>query len=219
MLVQALAQAFMPSYAAAAANEADRAALPGIVSVHAVSVLAICLVVAILGPNLIGLVAPSEYHGAAPLIPWIALGYAFLGLYSIPMAGLTLGMGRTKFVWIATAAAAGVNIGLVYLLVPDHGILAAAVASAVGYLALLLAIGWYSWNPLNPVSYEWSRLLRAIGVIAFVYTAAILTTDDAGLLDALARVGWLALAGGGLIVCGGVDARGLRRLIRRLRPA
>ena len=62
------------------------------------------------------------------------------------MAGLTLGMGRTKFVWIATAAAAEVNIGLVYLLVPDHGILAAAVASAIGYLALLLAIGWYSWN-------------------------------------------------------------------------
>ena len=217
ILVQALGQAFMPSYAAAATNEADRSRLPGIVTVQAVAVLGICLTVALLGPNLVTIVAPPEYHGAAPLIPWFVLGYAFLGLYSIPINGLSLGMGRTKFVWIATAVAAATNLGLIYLLVPSNGIVSAAIASAVGYLVLLLVIGRYSWNPLNPVRYEWSVLVRAIAVIGTVYVAAVLSTDDRGLGDVLARFGWLVVAAVGLLAVGSVAPSRVRDLLARLR--
>lgn len=217
MLVQALGQAFMPNYAAAATSEVARARLPATISVQAMSVFGICLTAALLGPNLVGVVAPPAYHDAAPLVPWFVLGYAFLGLYSMPMNGLSLGMGRTKFVWIATAVAACTNLALVYLLVPIHGILAAAIASALGYLVLLLAISWYARSPLNPVRYEWARLLRAFGVIAAVYIAAILTTDDTGVLNALARAGWLLAAGVGLVVSGAVSAGRLRVLVARLR--
>lgn len=217
ILVQALNQAFMPSYAAASANAADRSRLPALVTVQAVTVLVICLTVALIGPNLVAIVAPPEYHDAAPLIPWFVLGYAFLGLYAIPINGLTLGMGRTKFVWVATAVAAATNIGLIYLLVPDHGILSAAIASAVGYLVLLLVIGRFSWNPLNPVRYEWSRLVRAVAVIGTVYTAAILTTDDSGLGDVVARFGWLGLAAVGLVLVGSVAPRRIRHLVDRVR--
>ena len=217
ILVQALGTAFMPGYAAAATNDADRSRLPGLVTVQAVSVLAICLSVALLGPNFVAIIAPPEYHEAAPLIPWFVLGYAFLGLYSIPINGLSLGMGRTKFVWIATVAAAGANIALIYLLVPDHGIVAAAIASAIGYLVLLLAIGWYSWNPLNPVQYEWSRLLRAGAVIGTVYAGAVLTTDHTGLTDTIARFAWVLVAVGGLVVTGSVAAGSIRLLVDRIR--
>lgn len=217
ILVQALAQAFMPSYAAAAANEADRARLTGIVSVQAISVLAICLAVALLGPNLVALVAPPEYHGAAPLIPWIALGYAFLGLYSTPMNGLSLGMGRTQFVWVATAIAACANIAMIYTLVPIHGIEGAAIASAFGYFVLLVAIGWHSRSPLNPVTYEWRRLLRAAVLLAAVYAAAVLTTHDTGVVGAIARIAWLAVAGAGLVASGTVAPGGPRVLARRVK--
>ncbi|HEX8157774.1 MAG TPA: lipopolysaccharide biosynthesis protein [Solirubrobacteraceae bacterium] len=219
ILVQSLGQAFAPSYAGSATNEPQRAGLPGLVSVQAASVLAICLSVALLGPSLVRIVAPPAYHGASPLVPWIALGYAFLGLYSIPMSGLSLGMGHTKSIWIATVGAALTNIGAIYLLVPRHGIIAAAIASAIGYLVLLVAVGWLSRSPLNPVRYEWSRLLRVLAVIAAVYTAAVLTTDDTGIVDALVRVAWLAVAAVGLVVAGGVSAGRLRVLMTRLRPA
>lgn len=219
LLVQALGQAFMPSYAAAATSESERAALPGVVSVQAVTVLALCLVVALLGPSLVSIAAPASYGGAVPLIPWIALGYAFLGLYSIPMCALSLREGRTKFVWIATVGAATTNLALIYLLVPTYGIEAAAIASAVGYLVLLLAIGWHSRSPMNPVRYEWARLLRAAGVIAVVYTAAILTTDATGIVSAMMRVAWLAVAAVALVAFGAVSAGRLRVLVRRLRPA
>lgn len=215
ILVQAIGQAFMPNYAAAAVDDGARLRLSGIVSVQAVCVLMICLAVALLGPNLVAVVSPPEYHDAAPLVPWIALGYAFLGLYSIPMNALSLGMGRTKFVWIATAVAAATNIGLIYLLVPAHGLLAAAIASAVGYLVLLLAVSWHSRSPRNPVRCEWSRLLRAAGVVASVYAAAILTTDDTGLVGAIGRAAWLGVAGVGLVMSGSVRADRIRALLAR----
>lgn len=217
ILVQALGQAFMPNYAAAAVDDGARSRLPGIVSVQVVSVLMICLAVALLGPHLVEVVSPPAYHDAAPLVPWIALGYVFLGLYSIPMNALSLGMGRTKFVWIATAMAAGTNIGLIYLLVPAHGILAAAIASAVAYLVLLLAVGWHSRSPENPVRCEWSRLVRAVAVVAGVYAAAIATTDDAGVIDAVCRVGWFGAAGVGLVLTGCVSTSRTRTLLTRAR--
>lgn len=218
ILVQALGQAFMPSYAAAATNESARSGLPSLVTAQAVSVLLICLLVALLGPNLVSVVAPPEYHQAAPLIPWFVLGYAFLGLYSIPMNGLSLGMGRTRYVWVATAAAATTNIVLIYVLVPTHGILSAAIASAVGYLVLLVLIGRYSWHPRNPVRYEWTRLARAVTVVGVVYAGATLTTGDGGALDLVARLVWVLTAVAGIALSGGVAADGIRLLVARLRP-
>ena len=215
ILVQGLGQGFMPTYAAAATSDVERARLPSVVTIQAVGVLVICLVVALLGPSLVDIVAPAAYHGAAPLIPWIVLGYAFLGLYGIPMMGLSLGMGRTQFVWIITAVAATVNLGLVYVLVPTYGILAAAIASAIGYLVLLLAVGWHSRSPLNPVRYQWNRLLRAVAVVATVYTGATLTTGDTGIMDALARVGWLGVAAGGLVLSRSVPTDRIRAVVAR----
>lgn len=217
ILVQGLGQGFMPTYAAAATSDAERARLPSVVTVQAVGVLAVCLTIALLGPPLVELAAPATYDGARPLIPWIVLGYAFLGLYGIPMSGLSLGMGRTQFVWIATGAAAAVNLGLVYVLVPAYGILAAAIASAIGYLALLLAVGWHSRSPLNPVRYQWSRLLRAVAVVAAAYTAATLTTGDTGVLNALARVAWLGAAAAGLVLSKSVPVDSIRVVVARRR--
>ena len=209
----------MPGYAAAPTNQSALTRLPGLVTVQIVSVLMICLSIALLGPNFVAIMAPPEYHEARSLIPWFVLGYAFLGLYSVPMNGLSLGMGRTKFVWIATVAAACTNIALINLLVPSHGILAAAIASAIGYFVLLVAIGWYSWNPLNPVQYEWSKLLRAVGVVVATYSAAILTTNDTGLINTFGRVGWIMVAAAGLVITGSVLTGGVRVLLARLRLA
>ncbi len=176
-----------------------------------------CLAVALLAPCLVGFAAPSAYAGAAPLIPWLALGYAFLGLYYIPMNGRSLGMGHTRFVWVATALAAGTNVGLIFVLVPAYGIEAAAIASAIGYLVLLLAVGWHSRSPLNPVRYEWRLLLRASAVVSAVYIGATLTTGTTGIVSPLLRMAWLILAGGGLLVSGSVAVDRIRMLVARRR--
>lgn len=215
ILVTSLSQGFAPSYAAAATSTDERSRLPSVVTLQAVVVLMLCLVVALIGPCLVSFVAPAAYAGAASLVPWLALGYAFLGLYYIPMNGLTLGSGRTQFVWVATVGAAVTNVALIYLLVPAYGIRGAAIASAIGYLVLLLAVGWHSRSPLNPVSYEWDRLLWASAVVALVYVAATLTTSPTGIIEPLLRIVWLAVAGVGLILTRSVPVNRLRTLAAR----
>lgn len=218
VLVQALNQGFMPAYASAAFDEGDRAQLPALVTLQLVIVLVVGLLASLLGPLMVGLAAPPAYAGAAPLIPWIVLGYVFVGLYGVPMNALSLGMGRTQFVWIATTIAAATNILLILVLVPAHGLEAAAVASAIGYFVLLSGIAWQSRGPLNPVRYEWAKILPAFTVIGLVYAAAVLTTGDAGLMAALGRLAWCGIAAAALVTLGTVPIRRPRRFFTDRTP-
>ena len=102
----------MPAYASAGINPDQRDHLADLIVVQIASVLAICLAGALLGGPLLQLMAPAAYDSAAPLVAWIVLGYAFLGLYFIPMNGITLGAGRSGFVWIVSALGAASNVAL-----------------------------------------------------------------------------------------------------------
>jgi O-antigen/teichoic acid export membrane protein len=110
------------------------------------------------------------------LVPWLMLGYGFYGLYCIPMNGATLGAGRSRFAWLATATSAATNIILLYIFVPRYGIRAAAIASAVGYLVLLITIAIYAAGRGNPVRYSWSRIVPIVtsaGLLYFISTALV----------------------------------------------
>lgn len=195
MLVQSLNYGFMPAYARAGAGHGSRTELEEMVVLQAAIVAFICTSCALLAPPFVELVTPASYGHAGPLIPWIALGYGFLGLYMIPMNGIGLGAGRTKFVSVTTLVAVASNIGLLYLLVPSGGIRAAAIASAIAYGVLLIAVFIYAWRPQNPVRYRWGSLSLVFGVVGAAYLAARVTSTDAGgSVSLLVRAGWLAAA-------------------------
>jgi O-antigen/teichoic acid export membrane protein len=195
MLVQSINYGFMPSYARAGAGTESRRRLADIVVLQATVVAFICAGCALLAPPFIELVTPSSYGHAGPLVPWIALGYAFLGLYFIPMNGMSLGGGRTKFAAVTSVAGAGTNIGLLYLLVPTGGIHAAAVASALAYAVLLVAVFVYAWRPENPVRYRWLALATMFSVVGGDYVLAkVITSDSGGLASLLIRGALLVAA-------------------------
>jgi O-antigen/teichoic acid export membrane protein len=185
MLVQSINYGFMPSYARAGARMESRQRLADIVVLQATVVAFICAGCALLAPPFIDLVTPSSYGQAGALVPWIALGYAFLGLYFIPMNGISLGGGRTKFAAVTSLAGAGTNIGLLYLLVPSGGIHAAAIASALAYAVLLLAVFIYAWRPENPVQYRWLALATMFSIVGGDYLLARVLTSDSGALKSL----------------------------------
>jgi len=192
MLVQSLNYGFMPAYARAGAGDHNSKELEQVVVLQAAVVTFICVACALLAPPFVELVTPTSYGPAGPLIPWIALGYGFLGLYMIPMNGIGLAAGRTKFVSVTTLISVAVNIGLLYLLVPSGGIHAAAVASALAYAVLLVAIFVYAWRPENPVRYRWWALATIFGVFGVAYLAARLTSSDTGgTTSLLVRCAWL----------------------------
>jgi O-antigen/teichoic acid export membrane protein len=215
MLVQSINYGFMPSYARAGAGMESRRRLADVVVLQATVVAFICAGCALLAPPFIDLVTPSSYGHAGALVPWIALGYGFLGLYFIPMNGISLGGGRTKFAAVTSLAGAGTNIGLLYLFVPSGGIHAAAIASAVAYAVLLLAVFVYAWRPENPVRYRWVALAIMFGIVGGDYVLArVVTSDLRGLNSLLIRTA-LLVAAGPIVLLGRPSSRlRVRRFVR-----
>ncbi len=193
MLVIALNQAFVPTYARAGAEDGVQEELDRVVMLQIAVVVALTLGAALTGPPLVELLTPASYHEAAPLVPWLALGYGFLGLYFIPMNGATLGVGRRTFAWVATAISAGINIGLLFLLVPTGGITAAAVASAAGYLVLLVLI--YAWAHArhNPVRYEWRKVSVIVAAALAAFAAGTATAPEGPAAATAVGIAWFVL--------------------------
>lgn len=184
MLVMALNQGFVPLYARAGAEEGleDQLAKTVVLQIWLVTVLALGL--AAVGPPLVDAMTPPSYAGAAALVPWLALGYGFLGVYFIPMNGATLGAGRRRFAWVATAFCAVVNITWLLVFVPEHGIHAAAVGSAVAYFVLLVLLAAWAHSGENPVTYTWSKIVPVVVLAAAAYSVI----DAARPSDSLAAI-------------------------------
>jgi O-antigen/teichoic acid export membrane protein len=207
MAVQALNSGFMPTYAKAGVDPGRRAELRRAVTLQIAIVVAICLSGALLGPPLVEAITPPGYRGAGSLVPWLVLGYAFLGLYFIPMTGAAIGAGRSRFVWVATATSAATNIGLLFWLVPDHGVHAAAVASAIGYAVLLVTIFIYAHSRPNPVSYNWAVIVPVIASALLVFGLAQLTAPSGSVPRLLVNTAWLAIFTAALALFGGITPR------------
>jgi O-antigen/teichoic acid export membrane protein len=110
--------------------------------------------------DLLRLMTPSAYHGAAKVIPWIAMGAALQGVYLLTSIGLNITK-HTEYYPVATATAALVNVGSNMLLIPRFGILGPAYANVLSY-AVLAGMAMVFSQRLYPIRYEWTRLLRLV---------------------------------------------------------
>lgn len=214
ILVQGMAQGFMPTYARAATERAALMSLPRVINVQVLLVLSITIGAMLLGPIVTRYIAPPEYDAAADLVPWLTAGYGVLGLYFLPMNAVALTAGRTGKIWMITVLAAGLNFAALLALVPSLGLTGAAIATTIGYAVLLLGVGLYSRGADNPVHYPWGRLTRVTLVFVAVYVGAVLTSDNRSCVDAVIRLGWLTLCPILLTVTGVVDRREAVSVIR-----
>ncbi|HZT45297.1 MAG TPA: oligosaccharide flippase family protein [Gaiellaceae bacterium] len=143
----------------------------------------------------LGLLAPW-------LVDWLARGPGFhraadavalLAFASTAYAGYTvvaIGIGRarqTQFNWIVSGAAALLNIGLNFALIPAYGMIGAAVSTAAAYLALFLGMVANS-HRVYPVDYQWRRvlILIAAGIALTVLGSAVDVPLGVAILLALA---------------------------------
>jgi O-antigen/teichoic acid export membrane protein len=122
-------------------------------------------------PDLVRLTTTQQFHGAAAVTPWIALGVMFQGVYLVGSIGLVITK-RTTFYPLATGTAAVVSLLANAFLIPRFGLLGAAYANAIAYGTLAVVTVGFSWR-VYPIRYEWSRLLRiAVAGIAGYLTAS-----------------------------------------------
>jgi O-antigen/teichoic acid export membrane protein len=105
-----------------------------------------------------------SYWPAAEAIPALAFSSVFFAGFIV----VTIGAGRTKrtgFNWVASLSGAIVNFGLNLYFIPHWGMLGAAWATLIAYVAMM-AIRTVSAQKIYPVAYQWKRVAIVIAVAA-----------------------------------------------------
>lgn len=152
-------------------REPDARRVYASVSTYVVALLALLVAgLCAIAPGLVRLFTEAEFHAAAIVTPWIALGVMFQGLYLVGSIGLVITK-RTKLYPLATGTAAAVSLLANALLIPRFGMLGAAWANVLSYAVLALVTVTFSWV-VYPIPYEWRRLLRVAVAGGAAYAAA-----------------------------------------------
>ena len=134
------------------------------------------------------LFAPA-YWGGLDIVPWILLGYLFLGIYNNLLAGIYIEK-KTGYLPAVTFTGAAVNIVATVLLIPPWGMMGAAFATFLAYFLMALTL-YFVVRRFYRVPYEWKRLLK-IAIAAGVVTALYLIID-AGVYALLWKIALLLL--------------------------
>ena len=132
-------------------------------------VAALCLGVALFAPVAILVLTKPDYHEATQIVPVLALGFVFCGLYlavSIPIFFFGGGL------WLASATVSGtvVDVCLGVALIPRFGIHGAAVAAAGNNVVMFIVAAWASHH-LYPLPWEVGKIAR--GMACAVALAAL----------------------------------------------
>jgi O-antigen/teichoic acid export membrane protein len=117
----------------------------------------------VLAPWLVHLLARGEgFQRASNAVALLAFAATAYAGYTV----VAIGIGRarqTQLNWVVTGAAAALNIGLNFWLVPAYGMIGAAVSTLVAYVALFAGMVLNA-NRVYPVAYQWRRVATLIGV-------------------------------------------------------
>ncbi len=89
----------------------------------------------LLSPEVTRIIVREEYWSGISLIPVMVVSFYMMFLYSFPV-NFEFFHKRTQIIAVGTVLSAGVNIGINALLIPRYGMMGAAVATMISYIAL-----------------------------------------------------------------------------------
>jgi O-antigen/teichoic acid export membrane protein len=145
--------------------------------------------VAVLGRELMVLMTAPKFHGAAPVIPVVALAYVLHGVFLLTSVGIGIAR-QARYYPMVTAAAAGTNVAANLLLIPRWGMLGAAWATVFSY-AVMAGYGFLLSRRLYPIPFEGARWARLTAAALLVLALSALA--PAALVPALVVKGALLL--------------------------
>lgn len=123
-------------------------------------------------PELIYLMGGKQYIYGIYIIPLIVLGYFFVFLYSF-FVNYQFYLKKTTLIPIATTSAAIINILLNKLLIPQFGIMGAALTTVVSYFLMLVFHCFMTRYVLKyrdiPMKYFVVSIIFMIGFIVLLY--------------------------------------------------
>lgn len=118
--------------------------------------LVICaLIFAAISPVLLAVLATSDYQNAAQYMPWMALGYAFNGMYLMVCNYIYYAEKTYIFAWL-TLFIVTINIALSYVLILRNGPIGAAQGTMLSFTVSFF-ITWLIANKIHPMPWLYSR--------------------------------------------------------------
>ena len=171
---------------------------------------ALAAAIAILAPDLVGAIAPSEWAPAADVTAVVAFASAANAAGLMFASGIYLAR-ATRVMPLLTLIAAGLNIGSNLLLIPRIGIMGAALATLVAYagLAAMTAIVAERHHPMRIDTIR-------LGALAAVTVAATLVSRAVVVGDGWPTFAWHLLVSGASV---GMVIVVVRGPLQRLRAA
>ena len=137
---------------------------------YAIAVLALLVAgTTAIAPDVVLVMLTPDYIEATPVLPIVAIGMAFQGVYLLTSIGLNL-TSRTEFYPVSTFAAAAVGLSSGPWLMSRYGVFGAAIALLLSYVTQA-AVAFVFSQRLYPIAYEWGRLARVI--VAAVAAAVV----------------------------------------------
>ncbi len=135
--------------------------------------------------DVVALIANEDYQDAAIVVPIIALGIAWQGVYLLTSIGLNLS-GKTKYYPVAAFAAAAVGLSTGAVLMPSMQAIGAAIAFALSYVTLATVAG-IAARRHYPITYEKGRILRIVAAAIIAAAAGLALPSWAPFPALLAR--------------------------------
>lgn len=111
------------------------------------------------------LVAQDSYLPAAPVVPIIAAAYVLWALYLLARLPLMIARRSMPILWMSLAAVA-LNVGLNTWLVPAHGYLGAAYATAGTFGALAVLGLWQGQRHMGEARFDLARVCAVLMLVA-----------------------------------------------------
>jgi O-antigen/teichoic acid export membrane protein len=169
------------------------------------------LALGVLAPWIVQVLATPQFYAGAASVALLSFAATAYAGYTV----VVIGVGRarqTRFNWIVTGAAAALNIGLNFALIPSYGQIGAGIATLAAYVLMFAGMTWNAQR-LYPVPYQWRRIFVLSGVAAGLAIVGTVFKISLPIAIGLVAVYPLALALTGFYLP--VE----RAILRRLLPA
>jgi len=176
-VVSSINQGWVPHYYAIMKERPEAAGeeVARTVSIYLACIGGMVVLGSLFTPELLALLTPPQYHGAASLIPPVAFGFLMVGLYYYAVNPLFF-FKRTKWLPLLSGSAALLNIGLNLYFIPVFGAIAAAWTTLICYTFLFLAYLVLSQR-LSRVPYPY---LRGFVVLLLIFAVVLLSSIEQG---------------------------------------
>jgi O-antigen/teichoic acid export membrane protein len=121
--------------------------------------------------EIVDIMAPASYSGAANVVGMVALAQLFYTAYLVFSIGPMIKKQTHQLAWIAVLAGI-TSLLLNYLLIPVIGIMGAAVAFVVGY-GLLASLAYLTARRSIEMSIDWGRMRQLAVVVGVVFLVLV----------------------------------------------